>query len=77
MIETSDSNQHTLVTIGNLGQAPSQAEFMEEALRHNILEYAELMLFLLVGKYTFFSHLKGTYGFTISKPRSMCLFQSL
>lgn len=32
----------------SLAYPHDQAEFVEEALRHNILEYAELMLFLLV-----------------------------
>jgi Na+/H+ antiporter NhaD/arsenite permease-like protein len=32
----------------SLATPANQAEFMEAALRHNILEYAELMLFLLV-----------------------------
>jgi Na+/H+ antiporter NhaD/arsenite permease-like protein len=32
----------------SLATPASQTEFMEAALRHNILEYAELMLFLLV-----------------------------
>lgn len=32
----------------SLASPPSQAEFVEAAFRHNLLEYAELMLFLLV-----------------------------